>query len=167
MKTKLLFKSIIILTIILANLACNEDSVDEKDGDEFNYGEMQVKLYSDVTILRPLTQVIESTSDDTIGIGGLNCDEHVQIQLRFPDSIGTYSFEDEVIIGNLKAEGTFFPCEPLFGDTFTSNDYSAISGSVTLSYSDEEKVVGTFNFIGKSYEGVIRTVANGEFNILK
>jgi hypothetical protein len=168
MKTTLKFGHVIIFCLLIC-FGCSKDSVEEEIGS--NYGTMQAKIQGANTTLRPYSSVTEFYTNGSIGVFGLNCDELISISLKFPDSIGTFSFiadwdYERGIIGVLEAEGGFFPCVSM-NTYYTSKKYYAIDGTVTITETNSNIVKGTFNFIGENSLGETRTVTDGAFNITR
>lgn len=162
MKTKWIarffFSYMLVIVAVLFN-SCSKDSIE--DDDASSYGTMQAKINGSLIILKPLMPVLEINNNGIVSVYGYKDEKGISIS--FPDTIGNYSFESADISAKFTVGDPF--------DIFDINndgpviDFYAMEGSVNITEINIERVIGTFNFIGKSFGGETRTVTNGEFNI--
>jgi Family of unknown function (DUF6252) len=160
MKTTKTFRYVIVFFLV-ASFGCSKDSID--DDKKFNYGTMEAKIDGSLKVLPPLMPVLDVSNNGNISVYGLKDD--IGITVRFPDAIGTYQFSND------EASATLSFGDPF--DFFDANndgpviDYYAIEGSITLTETNDERVTGTFNFIGENYDGATRAVTEGKFNVTR
>jgi len=143
-----------IILILFITLGCSKDDIEKDDNfDANNYvrakvGE-QFKTFSVLNFGPP-------SNDGDFSLWGYK--DKVGIRLRFPDSIGIYSFEEENIEGTLSFGNPWS-----FFDEVPIKNWLAVNGEVTVTSTDDFFIKGTFYFTAENYIGSIWYVSEGEF----
>lgn len=151
-------KTILFLTIGICFML---NSCSDNDSDA-NLGNGNT-MYADAS-----TQFIEfiapfgniSDFDNSIIIVASSCDKQIGIDLSFPIYEGVHNISDEDVRASLHWGGCFKPLVSSWDIT-----YSGVNGTITVTELNEERVSGTFNFEGEDYNGNLKSVNNGFFDI--
>ncbi len=166
MKATLIFRYVLAFYLITC-FSCSKDSTEEDVG--INYGTVQLKINGSSILLRPLGPVREIHSDGSFSIGGIKCNDYDSYDLiiHFPPEVGIYSLGEEELPSATIRIGDFFPCIGLFEDGSGYKTYAAIEGALTISELSNQRVIGTFHFMGEGYGEEVLTVTDGVFNVLR
>ena len=166
MKATLIFRYVLAFYLITC-FSCSKDSTEEDIG--INYGTVQLKINGSSILLRPLIPVDETHSDGSFSIGGIKCNDYDSLELiiHFPPEVGIYSLEENELTHVTIRIGDFFPCIGLFEDGSGYKTYVSIEGAVTISELSDQRVIGTFHFMGEGSGEEVLTVTDGVLNVLR
>lgn len=172
MKTKTIFKTLVMLLAIITIFSCSSDDDDGEanqstsdtylraqiDGVDF---EVQEDFFFAVTSnISGISSTIMGASNEDESMG-------ITLGLANVDSTGTYTFltglenEEEISNSSYVSSIIYFEDDKSW---FASVILGSVSATVTITELDESFIIGTFSFIGFDIESQTeKTITNGEF----
>ncbi len=147
MKTKIILR-IAVLFFIVINISCSKDSDSDSTINLF-----QAKVSGSLMNFGGGIVTVQQNKYFVLS----KCKNERQILIAFPMSVGTYSVSEEGF-------GASYIIGPSCGFLEVADDYQAISGSLTLTESNDTKIKGTFHFIGDDGRG-FTAITEGVFDI--